>query len=115
MSEPWQTRTSDDGKGTHREMTLNGSVIVEDIYLNDSALEVTFVKSDGSGEVCKQSLFPPTKLLLALHVLSSFLPRPSKSTTIPSSRTTQDPIACSNSVCGTLQRSSRCTGMRPLM
>ena len=53
MSEPWQTRTSDDGKGTHREMTLNGSVIVEDIYLNDSALEVTFVKSDGTGEVCK--------------------------------------------------------------
>jgi hypothetical protein len=52
-------------------MTLNGSVIVENIYLNEAALEVTFVKSDGSGEVCHILLLPPsiTSLILA--------PRPS--------------------------------------
>ena len=32
-------------------MTSNGSVIAENIYLNEGALEVTFVKKDGSGEV----------------------------------------------------------------
>ncbi len=48
---PSQTRPSDDGKGTYREMTLGGNVIVENIYLNQAALEVTFVKTDGLGEV----------------------------------------------------------------
>jgi hypothetical protein len=47
---------SDDGKGTYREMTLNGAVISENIYLNRDALEVTFVKLDGQGEVCCTAL-----------------------------------------------------------
>jgi hypothetical protein len=55
----WQTRASDDGKGTYREMTLNGSVIIENIYLNESALEVVFVKTDAGGEVRWLRLHPP--------------------------------------------------------
>ena len=66
----WQTRTSDDGKGTYREMTLNGSVIVENIYLNDQALEVTFVKTDGQGEVQP----PPLNLQLPYVVVTPPLP-----------------------------------------
>jgi len=57
----WQTRPSDDGKGTYREMTLNGGVIVENIYLDEGLLEVTFVKADGQGEVCSSAaLHRPT-------------------------------------------------------
>lgn len=57
-----QTRPSDDGKGTHREMTLGGNIIVENIYLNQAALEVTFVKVDGLGEVRVSLLLSPRRI-----------------------------------------------------
>ena len=69
-----QTRESDDGKGTYREMTLNGAVISENIYLNRDALEVTFVKSDGQGEVNDPPPpFPAIRRLLC-RFLTSHLP-----------------------------------------
>lgn len=109
--ECWQTRTSDDGKGTYREMTLHGSVIIENIYLNESALEVVFVKEDGGGEVCRfflQALCNPGHPSMPPHSA------PSNSTTMPSSQTPPRPCAHSSSVCATPPRRWLCTG-RPLL
>ena len=107
-SELWQTRTSDDGTGTYREMTLNGSVITENIYLNEDALEVTFVKADGTGEVL---LLRTSNSALAVQRSSHPPPPfPRCSTTTASPQTLSRPSASSSSACATPSPSNRCTG-----